>query len=94
MISSSTMLMSAGSIEPMSIESVSGKLSTVYVPQPLQRNPLAAVMDTRSRGHGPSWSLIRQVAGKAVTRIIPPDAVGQTQAQWPSVNACADSPGS
>ena len=34
-----------------------------------------------SRGHGPSWSLTRQVAGKTVTRIIPPDAVAQTQAQ-------------
>ena len=34
-----------------------------------------------SRGHGPSWSLTRQVAGKTVTRIIPPAAVAQTQAQ-------------
>ena len=34
-----------------------------------------------SRGHGPSWSLTRQVAGKTVTRIIPPDVVAQTQAQ-------------
>jgi len=34
-----------------------------------------------SRGHGPSWSLTHHVAGKTVTRIIPPDAVAQTQAQ-------------
>ena len=34
-----------------------------------------------SRGHGPSWSLTRQVDGKTVTRIIPPDAVAQTQSQ-------------
>jgi len=32
-------------------------------------------------GHGPSWSLTRAVAGKTVTRIIPPDAVPQTRAQ-------------
>ena len=34
-----------------------------------------------SRGHGPSWSLTRQVDGKTVTRIITPDAVAQTQSQ-------------
>ncbi len=34
-----------------------------------------------SRGHGPSWSLTRHVAGKTMTHIIPPDAVPQTQAQ-------------
>ncbi len=32
-------------------------------------------------GHGPSWSLTRQVGGKTATRIIPPSAVAQTQAQ-------------
>lgn len=32
-------------------------------------------------GHGPSWSLTRQVAGKTVTRIIPAGAVEQTQQQ-------------
>lgn len=32
-------------------------------------------------GHGPSWSLTRQVHGKTVTRIIPPSAVEQTQGQ-------------
>ncbi len=30
-------------------------------------------------GHGPSWSLTRKVAGKTVTKIIPPSAVSQTQ---------------
>ena len=34
-----------------------------------------------SDGHGPSWSLTRQVGGKTVTRIIPPSAVPQTQEQ-------------
>ena len=33
------------------------------------------------RGHGPSWSLTREVAGKTVTKVIPPDAVDATQAQ-------------
>ncbi len=32
-------------------------------------------------GHGPSWSLTRQVSGKTVTRIIPSRAVAQTQEQ-------------
>ena len=32
-------------------------------------------------GHGPSWSLTRKVEGKTVTKIIPPDAVAQTQKQ-------------
>lgn len=32
-------------------------------------------------GHGPSWSLTRQVAGKTVTRIIPAGAVEQTRQQ-------------
>lgn len=32
-------------------------------------------------GHGPSWSLTRQVGGKTVTRIIPPSAVTQTKEQ-------------
>jgi len=32
-------------------------------------------------GHGPSWSLTRQVHGKTVTRIIPPSAVEQTKEQ-------------
>lgn len=34
-----------------------------------------------SKGHGPSWSLTRKVAGKTVTKIIPVSAVGQTQEQ-------------
>jgi hypothetical protein len=33
------------------------------------------------RGHGPSWSLTRRVRGKTVTRIIPADAVPETQTQ-------------
>ncbi len=33
------------------------------------------------RGHGPSWSLTRQVGGKTVTKIIPEAAVPQTRAQ-------------
>lgn len=32
-------------------------------------------------GHGPSWSLTRQVGGKTVTRIIPPIAVARTKEQ-------------
>ena len=32
-------------------------------------------------GHGPSWSLTRQVGGKTVTRVIPAEAVEQTRAQ-------------
>jgi hypothetical protein len=32
-------------------------------------------------GHGPSWSLTRQVGGKTVTRIIPADGVEQTRQQ-------------
>lgn len=34
-----------------------------------------------SPGHGPSYSLTREVAGKTVTKIIPPPAVPQTQQQ-------------
>jgi hypothetical protein len=34
-----------------------------------------------SPGHGPSYSLTREVAGKTVTKIIPPGAVPQTQQQ-------------
>ena len=34
-----------------------------------------------SRGHGPSWSLTRAVAGKTVTKVIPPHAVDTTRAQ-------------
>lgn len=33
------------------------------------------------RGHGPSWSLTRQVGGKTVTKIIPASAVTQTREQ-------------
>ena len=33
------------------------------------------------RGHGPSWSLTREVAGKTVTKVIPAHAVETTQAQ-------------
>lgn len=32
-------------------------------------------------GHGPSWSLTREVGGKTITRIIPVDAVARTRAQ-------------
>lgn len=32
-------------------------------------------------GHGPSWSLTRQVGGKTVTRIIPASAVERTREQ-------------
>lgn len=32
-------------------------------------------------GHGPSWSLTHAVAGKTVTRVIPPAARAQTEAQ-------------
>jgi len=34
-----------------------------------------------SAGHGPSWSLTRNVHGKTVTKIIPLPAVAQTKAQ-------------
>lgn len=34
-----------------------------------------------SDGHGPSWSLTREVGGKTITRVIPPDAVARTRAQ-------------
>jgi hypothetical protein len=33
------------------------------------------------RGHGPSWSLTREVAGKTVTKIIPAEAVETARAQ-------------
>lgn len=32
-------------------------------------------------GHGPSWSLTREVGGKTVTRVIPAGAVAQTREQ-------------
>ncbi len=32
-----------------------------------------------AEGHGPSWSLTREVAGKTVTRVIPAAAVAQTR---------------
>ena len=34
-----------------------------------------------SKGHGPSWSLTRKVAGKTVTKIIPVSAVDRTKEQ-------------
>lgn len=34
-----------------------------------------------SAGHGPSWSLTREVAGKTMTRVIPSDAVERTREQ-------------
>jgi hypothetical protein len=34
-----------------------------------------------AEGHGPSWSLTREVGGKTVTRVIRPDAVPRTRAQ-------------
>ena len=33
------------------------------------------------RGHGPSWSLTREVAGRTVTSVIPSEAVSQTRQQ-------------
>jgi hypothetical protein len=36
---------------------------------------------TGAVSHGPSWSLTREVEGKTVTRVIPPDAVARTRAQ-------------
>ena len=36
---------------------------------------------TGATGHGPSWSLTREVAGRTVTTIIPADAVEQTRQQ-------------
>jgi hypothetical protein len=35
----------------------------------------------RAAGHGPSWSLTREVGGKTVTRVIPAGAVAQTREQ-------------
>ena len=32
-------------------------------------------------GHGPSWSLTRELAGKTVTRVVPATAVAQTREQ-------------
>ena len=37
--------------------------------------------DKDSAGHGPSWSLTRDVQGKTVTKIIPASAVVQTKEQ-------------
>ena len=34
-----------------------------------------------AEGHGPSWSLTREVAGKTVTRVLPADAVARTREQ-------------
>lgn len=34
---------------------------------------------TGAEGHGPSWSLTREVGGKTVTRVIPAEAVAQTR---------------
>jgi len=34
-----------------------------------------------ARGHGPSWSLTREVAGKTVTKVIPAQAVETTRVQ-------------
>jgi hypothetical protein len=34
-----------------------------------------------AEGHGPSWSLTREVDGKTVTRVIPPEVVEQTKHQ-------------
>jgi hypothetical protein len=34
-----------------------------------------------SVGHGPSWSLTREVAGKTVTRVVPSSAVERTREQ-------------
>jgi hypothetical protein len=34
-----------------------------------------------AEGHGPSWSLTREVDGKTVTRIVPAGAVPETRAQ-------------
>lgn len=37
--------------------------------------------DPESSGHGPSWSLTREVKGKTVTKIIPPEQLERTKAQ-------------
>ena len=37
--------------------------------------------ETGAAGHGPSWSLTREVGGKTVTRVIPPKAVDSTRRQ-------------
>ena len=37
--------------------------------------------DEGDPGHGPSWSLTREVAGKTVTRVVPATAVAQTREQ-------------
>jgi len=34
-----------------------------------------------AEGHGPSWSLTREVGGKTITRVIPTGAVAQTREQ-------------
>lgn len=34
-----------------------------------------------AEGHGPSWSLTREVQGKTITRVIPAEAVAPTRAQ-------------
>jgi hypothetical protein len=34
-----------------------------------------------AEGHGPSWSLTREVGGKTITRVIPARAVAQTREQ-------------
>ena len=34
-----------------------------------------------AEGHGPSWSLTREVAGKTITRVIPAEAVAHTRQQ-------------
>ena len=36
---------------------------------------------TGAAGHGPSWSVTREVGGKTVTRVIPAEAVAQTRQQ-------------
>src|SRR5438552_11062904 len=43
--------------------------------------PACHCASRNATGHGPSWSLTRGVAGKTVTKIIPPTAVEQTRRQ-------------
>jgi len=41
-----------------------------------------------ARGHGPSWSLTHQVAGKTITKVIPASAVETTRAQIAEYRRC------
>src|SRR5437773_2617326 len=49
--------------------------------------PACHCASRNATGHGPSWSLTRGVAGKTVTKIIPPTAVEQTRRQFDDYHA-------